>query len=122
MSITIDLFEGEGRVTVEYCGAGSVALVMLAEDERERAERRAARELRRRAVLETITGLNEVGREVNELCVKIDESFHKVMRYCGFYQHKRQWRSRRAAMDFLSKEFKEGRRAKGARQAVRRGG
>src|SRR4051812_6206018 len=85
----------DGRVTVEYCGAGEVALLMEREAKRLRDERRALHEARRRAVRRLIAGIGKVQREVAELSGRVDELFVEGMTARGFYRHKREWRRRK---------------------------
>src|SRR4051812_11901953 len=87
-----------GRVTGVYVGAGPVALLAEAEAVRERDERRAARDAHRRDVGATIAGLEAVSRAVSDLSGRVDASFRRAMIYCGYYQHKRQWRLRSRPM------------------------
>src|SRR2546421_9933717 len=106
----------EGRVTTEYLGAGSVAVLAQRHIDQQRAGRRAACEARRRAVADAIRRLGRAGRGVTRLSDKISKLFTDAMMYGGFYLHKRQWR-RRGTMKLIPDDtvFDDARRAERAR-------
>ena len=85
----------DGQVHVLYMGSGQVALLAEQAFERDRAERRAAREARLRAIASTIADLRNVQRQVTGVIAQIDVLFVQAMNHCGWSRHNRGWRGRK---------------------------
>ena len=85
----------DGRVVREYVASGAAALILAAEDEREREQARDRRRAGRERVRARIARLVWAEGRVVEACGRLDGAFAEAMAAAGFHKHKRQWRPRR---------------------------